>query len=331
MGENSRRVDGRLRRWRSLIRHRLDDLRGRIPIVETAARVVERDRDAAGTLLGSALALRLFLFFVPFVLLVLGVFGLLGRHTGVDGVSSAAHLRGQLATELDRAFDQSALSAWLSLISGLIGTAWAGRSLTRALVLSSALSWRLGGGHRTPPKVVGAVVGVVIGSALIWTIEERIRSSAGAAVVSMSFIGIALIYAVLWSLLLLALPRDSPDPGASLPGAAAIAVVVTGLQVVSQLYAPGAIDDATSVYAVVAAAIAVLGWFFVIGRTLAFSFALNAVVYQRHGSLSGLVFGLPLLRQIPRRWGAFARFFDLQVATGGTDDHAASEPPEARH
>ena len=54
---------------------RFETLRERVAIVDVGARVYERDKEAAGTLLGSALAVRLFLFFMPFVLLVVGLAG----------------------------------------------------------------------------------------------------------------------------------------------------------------------------------------------------------------------------------------------------------------
>ena len=309
----------RVRRWRDAGERRLEVLRVRLPPVDTAVRILERDRDAAGTLLGSAMANRLFVFFVPLVLLSLGIAGLLGNHTEIDSVSSISDLRGQLAAEIDSAFDQSVTGAWVSLVVGVLGMAWSGRSLTRALVLSSALSWRLGGGQRTTLRVIGVVVGIFVGMALLWAIENRIRQSLGVAVASVSFVAVALVYVVLWATLLLVLPRGTSDPGAALPGAFVVGVAVAGLQAVGQLYVPGAIDDASQVFAVVGAALATLGWFFVIGRTLAFAFAVNAVVYERHGSLSGLVFGLPLLREIPRRSRAFAEFFDLPHGEGGSD------------
>ncbi len=220
--------------------------------------------------------------------------------------------------EIDLAFEQNRRSAWLALLTGVAGIAWAGRSLTRALSLSSALSWRLGGKQKTPMRVIGIVVGIVVGMALVWVIENLIRQRLGFAVASVSFVAIALVYVVLWSLLLLALPRDTHDPGAILPGSVLIAVLLAGMQAISQLYLPGAIDNASSVYSTVGAAIAVLGWFFVIGRTLAFAFALNAVVYEQHGSLSEVVFALPVLRSIPQRWPAFAVFFDLAASESPT-------------
>jgi hypothetical protein len=48
--------------------------------------VHQRDKHAAGTLLGRALALRLFLFFVPAVLLVFGIAGILGWYSTVDSL-----------------------------------------------------------------------------------------------------------------------------------------------------------------------------------------------------------------------------------------------------
>ena len=37
-----------------------------------------------------------------------------------------------------------------------------------------------------------------------------------------------------------------------------------------------------------------LGWFFIIGRAIAFAFELNAVIYERFGSITTAVFSLPV-------------------------------------
>ena len=62
---------GRARAERA--KDRFETVREHVTIVDVAARVYERDKEAGGTMLGSALALRLFLFFMPFVLLVVGL------------------------------------------------------------------------------------------------------------------------------------------------------------------------------------------------------------------------------------------------------------------
>ncbi len=290
---------------------RLTDLRSRWELVDVGVRVYERDKDAAGTLLGSALALRLFLFLVPMILFAVGIAGLLGIHTDVDTASSTAGITGTVGEEIDKAFEQSGRSSWIAVLLGFYFMAWAGRSLTRALVLSSALGWGMGGNQKTPIRLIGVVVGVLTGTAFVWAVLNRIRLSAGLALSSVSFAAVAGAYVLLWALLLLALPRSTTDPGAALPGASLVAAVLTGMQAISMLYVPGAINNSSALYGAIGVAVTLLGWFFIIGRTLAFAFSMNAVIYEQIGSVSQFVFGLPGLRVLPRRFSGLARFFDL--------------------
>lgn len=292
----------------------LTETRQRVLAVDVGLGVVERDRDAAGTLLGSALALRLFLFFVPLVLLTTGLAGFLGAYAGVSSVPEDAGISGSLAEELDQAFNQGTVTPWVAMFLGLSGVAVTGRSLSRALALSSALSWNLGGRHRTSVRLVGLVVGIVVGLALVLLIVGRIEEEVGLAIASLSFIAVAPVYALLWGLLFLALPRATPDPGAVVPGALTVAVIVSAMHAISQLLLPRQIDNAVSLYGAIGIAVATLGWFFFLGRALAFAFALNAVMYEQIGSISEFLFGLPGVRVLPRRFPALARFFDLETS-----------------
>jgi uncharacterized BrkB/YihY/UPF0761 family membrane protein len=292
--------------------------RERVTIVDVGVNVYERDKEAGGTLLGSALALRLFLFFVPLLLVVVGLAGVFGGRSNGLTVSDSAGVSGTLANYIDDAFDQSGQTPWIALAAGLFGMATAGRSLTRALVLSSALSWQLGGKQRTPVRAIGIVTGLFVGLALSASIMNRIRQTAGVAVTSVSMVGLFAIYVVVWLLLFQALPRRTTDPGASLPGAAAGAAVMVGLQAVTQFYLPHQVDSASQMYGGIGVLVAFLGWFFFVGRAIAFSFALNAVIYEQVGSVSTLVFGLPVIREIPRRVPAVDRYFAL--------DHVAEAP-----
>ena len=89
------------------VKDRFETLREQVTIVDVGARVYERDKEAGGTLLGSALALRLFLFFMPFVLLVVGLAGVLGGPTDGSATSESAGLSGTLREYVDDAFAQS--------------------------------------------------------------------------------------------------------------------------------------------------------------------------------------------------------------------------------
>ena len=59
---------------------------------------------------------------------------------------------------------------------------------------------------------------------------------------------------------------------------------------------------------------------FLIGRVMASSFILDAVVYERIGSVSELAFALPGVRRIPERFPRVRRYFDLDRESEGVGD-----------
>jgi uncharacterized BrkB/YihY/UPF0761 family membrane protein len=71
---------------------------------------------------------------------------------------------------------------------------------------------------------------------------------------------------------------------------------------------------ASELYGAIGAIIVTLGWFFIAGRAIVLAMALNAVVYERFGSISKVVFALPLLRILPRQSARIRRLFALDVA-----------------
>jgi uncharacterized BrkB/YihY/UPF0761 family membrane protein len=110
------------------------------------------------------------------------------------------------------------------------------------------------------------------------------------------------------------LPRRTTDPGALLPGVILVAVAFAGLSWFMHIYLPDKIERMSDTYGSLAISVATLGYFFSIGRLLAGAFTLNAVVFERFGSVSHSVFAVPGLRAIPKRWPVVARYFDLDGA-----------------
>jgi uncharacterized BrkB/YihY/UPF0761 family membrane protein len=83
------------------------------------------------------------------------------------------------------------------------------------------------------------------------------------------------------------------------------------MQAVSQLYLPGKFSRASELYGAIGTTIVTLGWFFILGRAMVLAMSVNAVIYERFGSISHVVFALPVVRALPRRSARIRRFFEL--------------------
>jgi uncharacterized BrkB/YihY/UPF0761 family membrane protein len=281
------------------------------PVLDLALRVHQRDREAAGSIVGSALAFRLFLFFVPLTLFVVGVLGFLGRWIEPAEVNDAIGLGGTIAAYINAAMEQPTSARFIATLAGLVGMMWAGRALSKVMVSASCLAWRLPMTTKASVRLIGSVVALVAGIALVATVVNRLRRDHGLAVAGLSFLAVAAIYAVAWMALSLVLPKATRDPGAPVPGAVIVGVVLAGMQAVSQLYLAGQVGRASALYGALATSIVTMGWFFFVGRAMVFAMVVDAVVFERFGSITTFVFGLPILRLLPRKSSWIRRFFDL--------------------
>ncbi|MEZ5298447.1 MAG: hypothetical protein R2697_19890 [Ilumatobacteraceae bacterium] len=160
--------------------------------------------------------MRLFLFFVPLILFSVGLAGIVARLTGYDVLVRRRH-HGHDRRPDRHSVRAGGASAWFVCLAGLVGMATAGYSLSRALIVSSALSWKMGGKQKTTFGVIGTIVGLIACIGLVAAIINSIRVASGVAVASMSFVVVAAIYVVLWIFVYQTLPRATTDPGASLP------------------------------------------------------------------------------------------------------------------
>ena len=97
---------------------------------------------------------------------------------------------------------------------------------------------------------------------------------------------------------------------------------LTALQWFMHFYLPNKIENASEVMGSLGVTFATLGYLFFIGRIMAGTLVLNAVLFEQLGSISELVFELPLIRRIPARFPKVAAFFDLPPAAGDDPDAA---------
>jgi uncharacterized BrkB/YihY/UPF0761 family membrane protein len=280
------------------------------PLVDFALRLYERDRESAGSIVGSAIAFRLFLFFVPLVLFLVGLFGFLSGLISSGDVDNVG-ITGALAAQINTALTQPTSTRWIAIVAGFIGMLTTGRTLSKALAQASCLAWRLPMRSRASVRVIGAVIGLLVGIGLVSAIVNRVRLELGLAVAGVSFIAVLAVYLVATLLLASLMPRPMSDPGVLLPGALLVALTLTLLQGVSQLYLPDRFSRASELYGAIGATVVTLGWFFIAGRVMVLATVLDAVMFERFGSITSFVFGLPLVRALPRRWAWLRRHFDL--------------------
>src|SRR5438309_705984 len=89
--------------------------------LDLALRLVERDRATDGSVIASAVALRVFLLFVPLLLVVIASVGFLSSQISAADVSRQVGVTGGLAAQIDNALHQTSRARWVAMSSGIIG------------------------------------------------------------------------------------------------------------------------------------------------------------------------------------------------------------------
>lgn len=285
--------------------------------LDLACHYVERDRDLLTAILGSAIALRLFLFMVPTVAMAVGMIRLVAGPSGLDGLLEQSSVTGQLAQEVTSTADTSTSTLIVAIVTSAGLAAWAGRNLVIVLAACSGTAWRLDATARRATLRVSATVTILVLVLMITaSVTNRLRAEFGLAGSTTSWVLGVCAFTAAWFAVMWTLPRGTPDPGAVLPGAMLVGASLTVLQWFMQFYLPSRLERSSAVAGGVGTTVAILGSMFLVGRVLASSFVVNAVVYERLGSISAPLFGLPVIRRLPGRFPALVRWFDLPSSGG---------------
>ena len=284
--------------------------------MDLACTYVERDREQLTAILGSAIALRLFLFMVPILAMSMAIIVLVLGPNGLDSLLQQASVTGELAQEVNSVSDTSGSALIVAVVTSGWLAAWAGRNLVVVLAACSATAWRLDVAARRATLRVSATVTMLVFVLVITaSATNRLRAEFGIAGSTTSWILGVAAFSGAWFAVMWVLPRGTPDPGAVLPGALLVGLSLSVLQWFMQFYLPSKLERSSALAGSVGTTVAALGALFIVGRVMASSFVVNSVIFERLGSISVLLFALPVLRRLPVRFPAIARWFDLPSPT----------------
>ena len=289
--------------------------------LDVAVALYERDREALASVLGAAVAMRLYLYLIPAVATVVGVLIALFGHDKLDSILSSSSMGATVAQDISNATSDSRAAGFALFFVGLWLMAWAGRSLTKGLAACAGRSWRLEAKvSRATITAAGCITAVAMLMLIVTLVLNRIRALHGVAAGGTSWVLSAAVFTACWFVISSFLPRGTQDPGALLPGAGFVGVSLAVLQWFMQFYLPHEIARSSAFAGELGFSIAVLGYLFLVGRVMAVSFVIDAVLFEEVGSLSQFLFELPVVRAIPRRYPGVARFFDLPDQDSPTTD-----------
>jgi uncharacterized BrkB/YihY/UPF0761 family membrane protein len=268
---------------------RLESARPRSQTIDTAFRAWERDNATGGGVLSAAVAFRVFLFLVPYVFFCVVTFGLaseastesptdLAKSVGVTGLMARTFAS---AAKLD-----TWSRVWAIVVSGF-AMFLAARALVKVVRITHGLVWRVAVPKLTSSNAAAALaIGLVstqlvVGAGISWLRQQSFLLGILSLVLSTGLVfGLYLFTSRL-------LPRAECPWWALAPGAAIVAIGLTGLQAATVFYFAGSIERKSDTYGAIGTSLALLLWAYILGRIITAAIALNAAFWYRNEERAG--------------------------------------------
>jgi uncharacterized BrkB/YihY/UPF0761 family membrane protein len=261
-------------------RDRVISSRGRYHQIDMALRTWERDVEAGGSLMAAALAFRLFLWTLPATVFLVGLLGFTVDDTQVE----PSGLRGYTLATVEQAATQAHHSRWLLVIVGgvlLVGVSY---TLTKTVIVATALVWGqpLRSVHR-PVRAIAIMLAAIIVAVGLAALGSWLRSnSPGIGLVAT--IVVAGLWALLWWLLSYLLPHADGLPWwGLLPGAVFIGLGTLVLHLATVYYFGVRLSSASELYGSLGTAATMLLWAYVVSRLVLASASINVAAVRTYG------------------------------------------------
>jgi uncharacterized BrkB/YihY/UPF0761 family membrane protein len=254
-----------------------------VAIIDVAFQVYEDDRDAGGSLLGGAIAFRVFLWMLPAALLVVAGlgFGSTSDTNTPDRIVRDAGITSIAANSINHAAQQAQSARWVALIVGAVFLYTTSVALLRSLVVTHALIWEVPViklQHK--PRAVGEFLLVVVLAGVGTSLGAVIRNhSPGYGLVPM--LAVVVVYAAAWWVISIRLPHAHAPITALLPGAAVVGVGVQVMHLLVVYYIAARLTTASLWYGSLGSAAALLFGLYLAGRLIIGATVLNATLWAR--------------------------------------------------
>jgi uncharacterized BrkB/YihY/UPF0761 family membrane protein len=263
---------------------RLEASRQTNHIVDAGFHIYERDLGAGGGVLAGALAFRLFLFAVPYVFVVITIFGSvadLQSESGQDAARSAG-LTGLIGKAVADAQHQTDSTKIFSLVVGLFALFLAARAVVKTMRAVHALAWRVPLTRlRNSSRAAALLIAIVLFASLVATGISKARSVHPVIGLMLGFASIV-IWGGAWLVVSWLLPHAR---GISvkdlLPGALLFGLVVWSMHLLTVFYFARKISHASDTYGAIGSAVGILLALYLIGRAMSASAVLNATLWER--------------------------------------------------
>jgi uncharacterized BrkB/YihY/UPF0761 family membrane protein len=256
------------------------------PIAEIGWRTLRRDAAIGGSVLGAALAYRIFIWLLPFALVVVLTLAVVVDRTDgdVSELVDDAGLTGFIASSVaDAAAGTHGWAVVTALVAALVVLAYQTSALLRAVRAVTALAWGIPVTRVPRPARSTSLF-------LAWLVAFLVASGSAAPirrglVFPLDLVANLVAYAVglplLWLLLSwFLLPHRAAAPVELVPGALVVGLGVGAIGLFNTLILFPWLSEREETYGVLGVAAGLLFGFFLIGRTMELAAALNATLAE---------------------------------------------------
>jgi uncharacterized BrkB/YihY/UPF0761 family membrane protein len=245
--------------------------------VAVSLRAVERNQRVAATVLAGGLAYRLFLWLLPFGLIVGGALGLMNADSTEQAVSNGG-LPAAISNAIGDASRSTHSDSWWLLLVGVSALMWTGYSGAKAVQLVYSLIWEQAPPRTKPLKGSLAFTGTAcaLWAAIGVTWWVRDETWGGLLVAGLTIAP----FAALWLGVSLWLPhRDAPWQSL-IPGALLVGIGFPVLHGLIVAFLVPQLQKAQALYGVLGAATTLIFFIYLIAMLVVLAAVLNSSLYD---------------------------------------------------